>query len=104
MEIVQYIIIAAILILIAFAIIKAGKKDYKIEANRLVEYLGGKSNIVKYEVNVSRFLVQVVDPSIVNKEGIQKMGAQGIVEIDNELKIIFGDEAKQLKKCIDELK
>lgn len=104
MEIVQYIIIAAILILIAFAIIKAGKKDYKIEANRLVEYLGGKSNIVKYEVNVSRFLVQVVDPSIVNKEAIQKMGAQGIVEIDNELKIIFGDEAKQLKKCIDELK
>ena len=104
MEIIQYIIIAAVLILIAFAIIKAGKKDYKMEANRLVEYLGGKSNIVKYEVNVSRFLVQVVDPSIVNKEAIQKMGAQGIVEIDNELKIIFGDEAKQLKKCIDELK
>lgn len=104
MEIVQYIIIAVILILIAFAIIKAGKKDYKMEANKLVEYLGGKSNIVKYEVNVSRFLVQVVDPSIVNKEAIQKMGAQGIVEIDNELKIIFGEEAKQLKKCIDELK
>ncbi len=53
MEIIQYIIIAAILILIAFAIIKAGKKDYKIEANKLVEYLGGKGNIVKYEVNVS---------------------------------------------------
>ena len=75
-----------------------------MEANKLVEYLGGKSNIIKYEVNVSRFLVQVVDPSIVNKEAIQKMGAQGIVEIDNELKIIFGEEAKQLKKCIDELK
>lgn len=104
MEIVQYIIIAAILILIAFAIIKAGRKDYKMEANKLVEYLGGKSNIIKYEVNVSRFLVQVVDPSVVNKEAIQKMGAQGIVEIDNELKIIFGEEAKQLKKCIDELK
>ena len=104
MEIIQYIIIAAILVLIAFAIIKAGKKDYKMEANKLVEYLGGKSNIVKYEVNVSRFLVQVVDPSIVNKDAIQKMGAQGIVEIDNELKIIFGEEAKQLKKCIDELK
>ncbi len=104
MEIIQYIIIAVVLVLIAFAIIKAGKKDYKMEANKLVEYLGGKSNIIKYEVNVSRFLVQVVDPSIVNKEAIQKMGAQGIVEIDNELKIIFGEEAKQLKKCIDELK
>ena len=32
------------------------------------------------------------------------MGAKGIVEIDNELKIIFGDDAKQLKKNIDDLK
>jgi len=104
MEIVQYIIIAVILILIAFAIIKANKKDFKLEANKLVENLGGKNNIIRYEVNVSRFLVEVKDPSIVNKEAIQKMGAQGIVEIDNELKIIFGEDAKQLKKCIDDLK
>lgn len=104
MEIVQYIIIAFILLLIAFAIVKAHKKDFKMEANRLVEYLGGKNNIVKYEVNISRFLVEVKDPSIVNKEAIQRMGAQGIVEIDNELKIIFGEDAKQLKKCIDDLR
>lgn len=104
MEIIQYIIIIAFLCLIAFAIIKSNKKDFKIEANKLVEYLGGKNNIVKYEVNVSRFLVEVVDPTIVNKEAIQKMGAQGIVEIDNQLKIIFGEDARLLKKCIDDLK
>lgn len=103
-EIIQYIVIALILILVAFAIIKANKKDFKLEANKLVDFLGGKDNIIKYEVNVSRFLVEVKDPSIVNKEAIQKMGAQGIVEIDNELKIIFGEDAKQLKKCIDDLK
>ena len=99
MEYIQYIIIILILVLVAFAIIKSGKKDYKMEANKLVEYLGGKENIVKYEVNVSRFLVEVKDTDVVNKEAIQKMGAQGIVEIDNELKIIFGDDAKQLKRC-----
>jgi phosphotransferase system IIB component len=104
MEYIQYIIIILILVLVAFAIIKSGKKDYKMEANKLVEYLGGKENIVKYEVNVSRFLVEVKDTDVVNKEAIQKMGAQGIVEIDNELKIIFGDDAKQLKRCIDDLK
>lgn len=104
MNYVQYIIIILILLLVAFAIIKANKKDFKMEANKLIDYLGGKDNIVKYEVNVSRFLVEVKDPTIVNKEAIQKMGAQGIVEIDNELKIIFGNEAKQLKKCIDDLK
>ena len=42
--------------------------------------------------------------SKVNKEGISKLGAKGIVEIDNTLKIIFQDDAKRLKKCIEELK
>ena len=42
--------------------------------------------------------------TIVDKEAIQKLGAKGIVEIDNQLKIILGPESKQLKKYIDELR
>ena len=38
------------------------------------------------------------------KEGIQKLGAKGIVEIDNQLKIILGPNSKQLKKYIEDLK
>ena len=49
-------------------------------------------------------MVTLKDMSLVNKEGIQKMGAQGMVEIDNQLKIILGDQAEVLKKYIDELK
>lgn len=104
MEYVQYIIIIVVLLLIALAISRSKKKDFKLETNKLIEYLGGKDNIIKYEVNKSRFLVEVKDTSIVNKESIQKMGAQGIVEIDNQLKIILGEEAKQFKKYIDDLK
>ena len=48
--------------------------------------------------------VTVKDTSIVNKEGIQKLGAKGIVEIDNELKIILGPNSKQLKKYMADLK
>ena len=40
------------------------------------------------EVNISRFKVTLKDTSKVNKEGIQKLGARGIVEIDNTIKII----------------
>ncbi len=104
MDYIEYIIIGVILLVVLLAILKATKKDAELDFNKLVEYLGGKDNIVKYEVNISRFLVEVKDTEVVNKEAIQKMGAQGIVEIDNELKIIFGDDAKQLKKCIDDLK
>ena len=103
MEYLQYIIIIAILIVIAIAITKSKKKDFKIEINKLVEYLGGKDNIVDYAFQKSRFIVNLKNTEIVNKEAIQKMGAQGIVEVDNQLKIILGSEAKQLKKYIDDL-
>ena len=100
----EYLIIVAVFVVILLAILKSMKKDAHIELNKLVEYLGGKDNIIKTEHNLSRFKVTLKDVSIVNKEAIQKLGAKGIVEIDNTLKIILGSESKQLKKYIDNLK
>ena len=100
----RYLIIILVLIFILLIVLKANKKDFKIEANKLIEYLGGKDNILNMEVNMSRFKVLLKDVSIVNKEAIQKLGAKGIVEIDNQLKIILGPNAKELQKYIDELK
>ena len=100
----QYLIIAVILLVILLAILKATKKDAGLDFNKLVELLGGKDNIISTETNMSRFKVTLKDVSKANKEGIQKLGAKGIVEIDNELKIILGKDSKQLKKYIDELK
>ena len=88
----------------ALAIVKGNKKDFKIELNKLVDYLGGKDNIIDTEVNMSRFKVTLKDISKANKDAIIKLGAKGVVEIDNQLKIILGSNAKQLKKYIDELK
>ena len=100
----QYIIIVIVLIVILLAILKATKKDANLDFNKLVELLGGKDNIIETETNLSRFKVTLKDVSKANKEGIQKLGAKGIVEIDNQLKIILGPESKQLKKYIDDLK
>jgi glucose-like phosphotransferase system IIB component len=104
MQYIQYIIIAIVLLIIALVAIKAGNKDFHIEANKLVEYLGGKENILNVEVNMSRFKVTLKDVSTVNKDAIQRLGAKGIVEIDNQLKIILGAEAPKLKKYIEDLK
>ena len=100
----QYIIIFVVLLIIAIAIVKSKQSDFKLEANKLVEYLGGKDNILSYETNKSRFIVTLKDVNLVNKEGIQKIGAQGIVELDNKLKIILGEDAKKIEKFIDQLK
>ncbi len=100
----QYLIIIAVLILIASIVVKINKKDFAIKINKLIQYLGGKENILDVETNMSRLKVIVKDTSIVDKDGIQKLGAKGIVEIDNQLKIIFGPNSKQLKKYIKDLK
>ncbi len=100
----QYIIIGVVLLFVLLIVLKANKKDFHIEANKLVEYLGGKDNILNMEVNMSRFKVTLKDVSKCNKEGIQKLGAKGIVEIDNQLKIILGPNAKALEKYIEDLK
>ena len=104
MQTYQYIIVIAILLIIAFAIMKSNRKDLKFEFNELVELLGGKDNILETEVEMSRFKVTLKDVTKANKEGIIKLGAQGVVEIDDQLKIIFKNNAKQLKKYIDEFK
>ncbi len=101
---IEYALLIIVTVIIAIAISRATRKDAKIEVNKLVDFLGGKNNIISYEANKSRFMVTLKNISLVNKEGIQKMGAQGMVEIDNQLKIILGTQAEVLKKYIDELK
>lgn len=103
MEWLQYLIILAVLVIIAVAITKSKSKDFKIEVNKLVAALGGKDNVESYEFNKSRFIVNLKNINIVNKETIQKMGAQGIVEIENQLKIIIGENAIELEKQINDL-
>lgn len=104
MQAYQYIIIISVLLVIAFALVKSNRKDLKLELNRLVDLLGGIDNIVETEAQMSRFKVTLKDVSKANKDGILKLGAKGVVEIDDQLKIIFEKNAKQLKKYIDEIK
>lgn len=101
---IKYFIIAIVLVVILLAVLKATRKDAQLDFNKLVELLGGKDNILNTEINMSRFKVTLKDVSKANKEGIQKLGAKGVVEIDNQLKIILGPDSKQLKKYIDEIK
>ncbi len=100
---IQYLIIAIVILIILAVALKLTRKDFAIKENKLIEFLGGKDNIINAECNMSRFKVILKDVSIVNKDAIQKLGAKGIVEIDNQLKIVVDKNSKQLKKYIDEI-
>ena len=52
----QYLIIFSVLFIISLVIVKLNKKNFTFEINKLVQALGGKDNILDYEVNVSRRL------------------------------------------------
>lgn len=100
----EYLIITVVFAIILLAILKINKKDIKLDMNKLVEYLGGRDNILESETNLSRFIVRLKDIEKVNKDAIVNLGAKGIVEMDNQLKIILGPDSKQLKKYIDDMK
>ena len=104
MQPIHYVIILIVFVILFLAVIRANKKDFKLEINKLVDYLGGKDNIIDTEVEMSRFKVTLKDVTKANKDGIMKLGAKGVVEIEDQLKIIFGKDAKKLKKYMDDLK
>ena len=60
MEWFQYVIILAILIIIALVVIKVNQKDFSSEVNKLVKYLGGKDNIINFESRHIAFSVNYV--------------------------------------------
>ena len=100
----EYVIILLVLLIILLAVLKANKKDAELDFNKLVEYLGGKDKIIQTETKMSRFIVTLKDVTKADKDAIQKLGAKGVVEINNQLKIILGQDSKQLKKYSDEMK
>ena len=64
---IQYVIIFAILIIISLVVVKLNKKNFTYEVNKLVQYLGGKDNILDTEVHMSRLIVTLKDVTLDRK-------------------------------------
>lgn len=99
----EYVIIIVVFVILLLAVLKLNKKNVVLDINKLIIYLGGMDNIIDSKLNLSRFVVTLRDISKVDKDAIIALGAKGIVEVDNSLKIILGSESKQLKKYIYEI-
>ncbi|MFB1100622.1 PTS transporter subunit EIIC [Terribacillus sp. JSM ZJ617] len=78
--------------------------NYRYMAQKLVENLGGKQNILINDNCMTRLRLEVKDMNEVNQQKIKQMGVHGVVEVDkHNLQIIIGSQATIVKKEIDDI-
>lgn len=63
----------------------------------LVNAFGGNDNILHVDACLTRLRISVNDTSTVDQMMLKKMGAKGVVIIDNNVQAIFGKESDSLK-------
>ncbi|HWR43719.1 PTS transporter subunit IIABC [Sporomusa sp.] len=72
-------------------------------APKVLEALGGGTNIDALDACISRLRVTVKQPGLVKKYRLQALGAAGIMEMGRNLQIIFGTQSDNLKEEISRL-
>jgi len=69
----------------------------------VLKALGGKENITNLDACITRLRVSVKDAKNVNKDGLMKLGAAGVMEVGNNIQAIFGPKSDQLKGQIKDV-
>ncbi|MBU3136602.1 glucose-specific PTS transporter subunit IIBC [Clostridium gasigenes] len=69
-------------------------------AVKVLEALGGKSNIKHLDACITRLRVIVLDLSKVDKNEFKVLGSAGIMQIGKNIQIIFGPKSDRLKEQI----
>lgn len=84
---------------------KQGEEQKKIIAGqekdleqRTIFYdaFGGEANVVNFQNEMNRIIVNVEDITLVNAESLKELGATGVLIAGNTVKCGFGDRAKYI--------
>jgi PTS system N-acetylglucosamine-specific IIB component len=73
------------------------------KAEDLIEALGGAKNIEEIEACATRLRTVVVDPQIVDEQGLKAAGAFGVLTAGPVLQVIVGGEADGLAMDINDI-
>lgn len=75
-----------------------------MDAGKILEALGGKSNIEYLDSCITRLRITVKDISKVNDKALKSQGAVGIVKLGGgNLQVVVGTEAEIIEQEIKEL-
>ncbi|MFL1781054.1 N-acetyl glucosamine specific transporter [Candidatus Hepatincolaceae symbiont of Richtersius coronifer] len=75
-------------------------QTYEIQAKNYLEALGGKTNVIEIDNCISRLRIVLKDASLVNKDDFKKLGAKGIVIMDNNIQIVIGTDVEFLANAL----
>nr|WP_245859165.1 PTS transporter subunit EIIB [Entomoplasma ellychniae] len=69
-----------------------------VKARKLIEFIGGEENIIDVDACASRLRLTVVNPDLVNKEGIMSLGGStGTLVRGKNVQIVYGGEQEAIK-------
>ncbi|RIP37199.1 PTS glucose transporter subunit IICBA [Staphylococcus gallinarum] len=83
-----------------------GREDKDMQSNnvakddlpfKVLDAMGGKSNIKHLDACITRLRVEVNDKSVVKVEELKQLGASGVLEVGNNMQAIFGPKSDQIK-------
>lgn len=87
--------------------LKLTHANYEYMARKIVQYIGGKENIVSYENCMTRIRLELKDTSLIDEEKIKQTGAHGVIKVNDRLaQIVIGPQVtnvmKEFEKIVEE--
>jgi phosphotransferase system IIB component len=68
--------------------------------DELVDNLGGLDNVIDCNATISSLKITIKNINAINKDNITKLGAKGIMINNNQVIILFGDNAMTIDKML----
>ncbi|WP_144209779.1 PTS transporter subunit EIIC [Shewanella donghaensis] len=91
--------------IVAFNLKTPGRLEAENNGNKeslrsMISALGGADNIVELNACLTRLRLSVVNPKLVDKPRLMRLGAKGVIKVGNGVQVVFGTKAESLRKLL----
>ncbi|MFS8098639.1 PTS glucose/sucrose transporter subunit IIB [Lentzea alba] len=73
------------------------------KAQKIIDALGGASNIVEIEPCITRLRCELEDGSVVDEKALKALGAHGVMRAGNIVQVVVGPEADTIASDIEDI-
>lgn len=89
------VVITVILLATILVIVLLNKRPKTDKNIAIYDYLGGKDNIIEENVKGSRLTLKLENKTLIDKEGLRKLGVMNIVEMNEKITLVLGPKLKK---------